>query len=148
METEPSNPPHLNQVPPPGQVTGGFHIATNGPASSTSPRKRALEERDWQIAERFHRLSNASYISIRVLSFVLHRSVASLWRDVAAGRLPQPVKIGPNSTRFLVGSIREALRSRQTQSDYGHGKTLGQHIRATMPLVDHSPDYGDGNHDI
>lgn len=114
------------------------------PALHSSSRKQAFEKRDWLIAERFHRLSNASYISVRVLSFVLHRSVASLWRDVAAGRLPQPVKLGPNCTRFLVSSIREALHSSQMQSDDGRATPISEYSSTKNKLASHPSDMTEG----
>ncbi|MGA0848002.1 MAG: helix-turn-helix transcriptional regulator [Pontimonas sp.] len=37
------------------------------------------------------------------------RSRASIWRDVKAGRLPQPISIGPKARRWRVEDVRAYL---------------------------------------
>ena len=44
-------------------------------------------------------------IDVQQLTQLLGRSRASIARDVAAGRVPDPVRIG-NSTRWRLGEIR------------------------------------------
>jgi prophage regulatory protein len=45
-------------------------------------------------------------IALGILPF----SPATLWRHVAAGKFPAPVKISPGVTAWRVGSIREWLK--------------------------------------
>ena len=47
-------------------------------------------------------------IDIQILSILLSRSVASIWRDVKACRLAAPFKAGPRSTRWRLGDVRGA----------------------------------------
>lgn len=58
--------------------------------------------------ETFPLLPNEALIDIWVVSALLARSKASLWRDVGRGRLASPVKMG-HSTRWRVGDVRAAL---------------------------------------
>ncbi len=48
-------------------------------------------------------------IDIQILSILLSRSIASIWRDVKAGRIAAPFKAGPRSTRWRLGDIRKAV---------------------------------------
>lgn len=56
----------------------------------------------------FDSLPAIARVPIQVVCVVSGRSRASVWRDVTAGRLPQPVKHG-HSTRWIVGALREVL---------------------------------------
>lgn len=60
--------------------------------------------------EQFESLPDDALIGIRVVSVLIDRSPASIWRDVAQGRLARPVRIGARSTRWRVGNIRASLR--------------------------------------
>ena len=53
----------------------------------------------------FDLLPENSYVPIRYPCELSNRSPASVWRDVAKGKLPRPIKIG-NSTRWRVGDLR------------------------------------------
>lgn len=75
----------------------------------------ALKERGDNIKRRVDRaletfpfLPDEALIDIRAVCALLGRSSASIWRDVAAGRLAAPVKVGC-STRWRVGDVRAAL---------------------------------------
>lgn len=57
----------------------------------------------------FPHLPDEAFTDIKIVSAVTSRSPASIWRDVKAGRLPAPYKIGPRSTRWKVGELRAAL---------------------------------------
>lgn len=57
----------------------------------------------------FPHLPDEAFVDIKVVCAVTSRSSASTWRDVKAGRLPAPYKIGPRSTRWKVGELRAAL---------------------------------------
>lgn len=48
-------------------------------------------------------------VSAKELSILSGRSRASLWRDVKAGRLPQPIAIGPQARRWRVSDVRAYL---------------------------------------
>ncbi len=56
----------------------------------------------------FDSLPGIARVPIQVVCGVTGRSRASVWRDVIAGRLPHPVKLG-HSTRWVVGQLRAAL---------------------------------------
>ncbi len=60
--------------------------------------------RNWEA------LPDAANVDIRVVSLMTGRSIPSIWRDVSAGRLPQPRRITPRCSRWSVGSIRVHLR--------------------------------------
>ena len=47
-------------------------------------------------------------VSIHIVMAVTERSRASVYRDVASGRLPKPFKQG-SSTRWRLGDLRRAL---------------------------------------
>jgi len=59
----------------------------------------------------FNLLPDDALIGIRTVSILIDRSPASIWRDVAKGRLPKPVKMG-HSTRFHVGAVRAAMKGK------------------------------------
>jgi predicted DNA-binding transcriptional regulator AlpA len=48
-------------------------------------------------------------VSAKELSLLAGRSRASIWRDVQAGRLPQPIAIGPQARRWRVEDVRAYL---------------------------------------
>ncbi len=52
-------------------------------------------------------MPDETLIGVQLTSVIRGRSVASTWRDVKAGLIPQPIKIG-NSSRFRLGGIRNA----------------------------------------
>jgi predicted DNA-binding transcriptional regulator AlpA len=68
----------------------------------------SIRRRVDRTLETFPLLPDEALIEIRTVSALLGRSRASIWRDVATGRLPAPIKLG-GSTRWRVGSVRAAL---------------------------------------
>ena len=54
-------------------------------------------------------LPDCALISPRQLQALAQRSRVSMWRDVRDGRLPEPVKLGPNSIRWTVADARQYL---------------------------------------
>jgi len=58
----------------------------------------------------FAHLPDDALLDIHVVSIILNRSFASVWRDTKTGRLASPVRIGARSTRWRVGDVRNALR--------------------------------------
>lgn len=73
-----------------------------------SRRRQAIEERITRSVARFGLLPDDALVEIRVVEIVRGRSRASTWRDVSAGRLAQPVRIG-SSTRWRVGDVRKSI---------------------------------------
>lgn len=59
----------------------------------------------------FDAMPNSARIDVTTLSIITGRSKASVWRDVKAKRLPQPVRSGLRCTRWIVGEIRKALEA-------------------------------------
>jgi len=57
---------------------------------------------------RFDILPGTALVDIDVVTAFLGRSRASVWRDVAAGRLVRPVHVGVRSTRWRVADVRAA----------------------------------------
>ena len=57
----------------------------------------------------FDELPDGALTGVSEISALACRSHASIWRDVRAGRLANPVKLGPNSTRWFVGDARKYL---------------------------------------
>ena len=64
------------------------------------------------IPQRLESLSSMpaeALVSAKELSILSGRSRASIWRDVQAGRLPQPIAIGPQARRWRVSDVRAYL---------------------------------------
>lgn len=59
--------------------------------------------------ENFNTMPAAAMVSAADLSGLLGVSLNTIWRWSKAGRLPAPVRIGPNTTRWNMGEIRAAL---------------------------------------
>jgi predicted DNA-binding transcriptional regulator AlpA len=58
----------------------------------------------------FDNLPASALMNISEISALACRSNASIWRDVKAGLLPEALKIGPGSSRWLVGDVRRYLK--------------------------------------
>ena len=54
----------------------------------------------------FDHLPNCAQVPITIVCAIKGRSPASIWRDVAAGRIAKPVNAGPHCTRWRVGDLR------------------------------------------
>ena len=59
--------------------------------------------------QHFDVLPDSALMNVREISLLSGKSTATLWRDVHDGLLPEPHKIGPNSTRWRVGDVRRFL---------------------------------------
>ena len=59
--------------------------------------------------ELFSLLPDDAMLDVRVVSIILNRSIASVWRDAKSGRLANPIRIGARSARWRVGDVRSAL---------------------------------------
>jgi predicted DNA-binding transcriptional regulator AlpA len=82
------------------------------------PKPKPSVKESPQIAERLRRtlvlfpaLPDDALVDVRVVAKLLGRSVASVWRDSAQGRLARPIHIGIQSTRWKVADVRAALTS-------------------------------------
>lgn len=62
----------------------------------------------WERIEHFEILPDEALLSAREVGTIAHRSRASLWRDVAAGRLARPIKLG-GATRWRARDVRHYL---------------------------------------
>ena len=54
------------------------------------------------------------YASAATLARRYDTSIATVWRWAAAGLLPQPIKVGPNSTRWDIVACDAAIAQRGT----------------------------------
>jgi predicted DNA-binding transcriptional regulator AlpA len=73
---------------------------------------RQLSKADKRLAkklEQFDVLPENAFVDNKVVCAVCDRSPSSIQRDVRAGRLAPPVKIGPNAVRWRVGAVRQFL---------------------------------------
>jgi predicted DNA-binding transcriptional regulator AlpA len=55
----------------------------------------------------FDSLPNTAYVRASVVAAWRGVSTVTVWRWAKAGHLPKPVKIGPNTTAWQVGALRE-----------------------------------------
>ena len=78
--------------------------STKAQALRTLHRQARLKQR----LELIGSMPDDAAIDIQILSVLLSRSVASIWRDVKAGRIAAPFKAGPRSTRWKLGAVRGA----------------------------------------
>ena len=84
-------------------------MTSNSVAALTLKERRDnIKRRVDRALETFPLLPDEALIEIRTVSALLGRSKASIYRDVAIGRLPAPIKLG-GSTRWRVGGVRAAL---------------------------------------
>jgi predicted DNA-binding transcriptional regulator AlpA len=58
----------------------------------------------------FDNLPDAALIDLPTVSALASRSRASVYRDVAAGRLSRPVRVGLQSVRWRVADVRAYLK--------------------------------------
>jgi predicted DNA-binding transcriptional regulator AlpA len=82
-------------------------------ATSRTTREGGSGEIEYRVRrtlEIFSSLPDDALIGIRVVSVLIDRSPASIWRDVAQGRLPRPVRVGARSSRWRVGGVRVAMK--------------------------------------
>lgn len=57
----------------------------------------------------FDSLPDSAHVRLPVVAALNGISDPTVWRWVKTGRLPQPVKRGPNTTAWRVGDLRRAL---------------------------------------
>lgn len=75
-------------------------------ALSKVARQKRLQDRLQRQLALIGSMPDEAAIDVNTLSALKGRSVASIWRDVKAGRFPAPFKAGPRSTRWRLGNVR------------------------------------------
>lgn len=83
-------------------------IITEKNSAAKAARKKRLQERLQRQLALVGSMPDEAAIDIQILSILLSRSIASIWRDVKAGRIAPPFKAGPRSTRWRLGDVRGA----------------------------------------
>jgi predicted DNA-binding transcriptional regulator AlpA len=72
--------------------------------------KSELDAAAQAVVAEFDRLPDDAHVGVRVVAKLKARSVATVWREVKAGRFDPPYKSSPNSATWRVGTVRQALR--------------------------------------
>ena len=80
-----------------------------GTKNTSTPRLSKADERLTKKLEQFDALPESAFVSSKVVCVLRNRSPSSNQRDVKAGRLAPPIKIGPNAVGFRVGDVRRSL---------------------------------------
>jgi predicted DNA-binding transcriptional regulator AlpA len=60
----------------------------------------------------FDDLPDSAYVRLPVVAGLLDVSEGSVWRYAKQGIIPTPEKLGPRTTAWNVGKLREALKRR------------------------------------
>lgn len=71
---------------------------------SKGEQKVPFAARNWRD------LPDEANVDVKTVAVMCGRSVASIWRDVAEGRLQQPKRFTARCSRWQVGVIRSHLR--------------------------------------
>ena len=79
------------------------------PKNMPTPRPSKADERLTKKLEQFDVLPETAFVDNKLVCAVCDRSPSSIQRDVKAGRLAPPIKIGPNAVRWRVGDVRKSL---------------------------------------
>lgn len=58
--------------------------------------------------------TDSKYASAATLARRYDTSASTIWRWAASGILPQPIKLGPNSTRWEVAACDAAMERRRS----------------------------------
>lgn len=58
----------------------------------------------------FDKLPDTAFVRLNVVAGLCSVSPLTVWRWARSGRLPAPVKLGPNTTVWRVGALRRALQ--------------------------------------
>lgn len=73
------------------------------PKSAEDAKKRLRRK-----LEVFPSLPDEAFVDLKVVSTLLDRSPATIWRDVANGRILKPQKVG-SSSKWRVGYVRSVI---------------------------------------
>jgi predicted DNA-binding transcriptional regulator AlpA len=94
-------------------------MAFQASANSRNTPTPTLSKADERLAKElalFDYKPNNAFVGIKLVCAVCDRSPSSIQRDVKAGRLDPPIKIGPNASRWTVGAVRQRLKRAKTDS--------------------------------
>ena len=80
-----------------------------GTRNTSTPRLSKADERLARELELFDSKPDDALVDSKLVCAVCDRSPSSVQRDVKAGRLAPPIKIGPNAVRWRVGDVRRFL---------------------------------------
>ena len=78
-------------------------------------RKGKLADKAMETVRQFDDLPDSMLVNIYVIRILADRSLASLWRDIEAGRLAKPIKVGGNTARWRVEDVRKFLGGQMTK---------------------------------
>jgi prophage regulatory protein len=81
-------------------------MQVNSKTSAPGHRERIATA---ESAANFDDLPSSAFVSIRTVAAITIASNSTIWRRVKDGTLPKPHKLGPNTTRWNVGELREYL---------------------------------------
>lgn len=84
----------------------------DGETAMTSPQVAAKLSLPVALAQ-FDNLPDSANVRLPVVAALNSISAPTVWRWVKAGRLPAPIKLGPNTTVWRVGDLRQNLLSQQ-----------------------------------
>jgi predicted DNA-binding transcriptional regulator AlpA len=59
------------------------------------------------------RLPESALVGTKDICLLARRSRTSIWRDVKAGRLPKPIRLGAYAARWRVADVRQFLAGNQ-----------------------------------
>lgn len=80
-------------------------------ATHTAGQNQRAQHRQARLKQQLELIDSTpddAAIDVKIVSIIRGRSVASIWRDVKAGRIAAPFKAGPRSTRWRLGDVRRA----------------------------------------
>lgn len=98
----------LKRVVTPEIIPRAANFSANDEPKSTRAQRNADEAGASIRAAQMQGLV-PKLLTIEELGAFLHRSRASLYRDVLAGRLPPPLKLGERCSRWNLDSVRAAI---------------------------------------
>ena len=85
-----------------------------GTQEAPTPKPSKAEKRLAKKLKQFDVLPETAFVDLKVVCAVRGRSPSSTQRDVKAGRLAPPIRIGPNAMRYRVGDVRKSLKGAKT----------------------------------
>ena len=88
-----------------------------GTKNTSTPRLSKADERLTKRLEQFDALPETAFVDYKLVCAVCDRSPSSIQRDVKAGRLAPPIKIGPNAVRWRVGDVRRFLEGDEDKTE-------------------------------